>query len=194
MLGTVTRDELIVAGWVPAREIPTPKLLGQTLPARMLTISSCLQEDDVPRPEPLLGPWFQDPDDAKQTAAGTAGQLSSIVTVAMQPHDAEELMAQWDAEHSPWFNLLRQRRPLTHEARILGYEVVGAEEYLDFHSWHCHGYADEVHTALGVRTNSKSLIPNYAAAQSVLSWMLTRPYTEAPKPVPWTVVALAAEE
>ncbi len=31
-------------------------------------------------------------------------------------------------------------------------------------SWHCHGYADEVHTALGVRTNSKGLIPNYEAA------------------------------
>ena len=75
-------------------------------------------------------------------------------------------MAQWDAEHSPWFKLLRQRRPLTPEARILGYEVVGAEEYLDLHAWHCHGYADEVHTALGVRTNSKSLIPNFAAAQS----------------------------
>ncbi len=46
-------------------------------------------------------------------------------------------------------------------------------------------------TDLGVVLNERGLIPSLPGAQSILRWMLERPMAEAPKPVPWTVVALA---
>ena len=77
------------------------------------------------------------------------------------------------------------------QARIIGCEVVDAEEHLDFHSWHCHEYAADVRADLGVVLNERGLIPSLPLAQSILRWMLECPIAEAPKPVPWTVVALA---
>lgn len=192
MLGTVTWDELIVAGWVLVRAAPTPKVLGQTLPAQLITISDCIQ-DDLPRPEPWLGDWFQDAHEARHAAAEAAGEPPMVVTVAMHPHDAAAFIVQGDSDRSPWFDLLRQHSRLPPDTPILGYEVVGAEETLDFHSWHCHGFADEVRAALGVVTNDNGLIPSLAEARSVLTWMLERPDSEAPEPVPWTVVALAVD-
>ena len=192
MLGAVTRDELIVAGWVLVRAVATPRTLGHSLPAQLITISDCIQ-DDLPRPEPWLGDWFQDAHEAHLAATKAAGEVPTIVTVAMHPEDAAAFIAQWDGDGSPWFDLVRQQSPLPPETRMLGYEVVGAEEELYFHSWHCHGYADEVLDALGVVTNNNGLILNLADARSVLAWMLERPDSEAPKPVPWTVVALAVD-
>ncbi len=108
----------------------------------------------------------------------------------MLPEMAAAFMAEWEGERTPWFDLLRQGLPLSAEARIIGCEVVGAEEHLNFHSWHCHGYAADVRADLGVVLNER-LIPSLPLAQSILRWMLERPIAEAPKPVPWTVVALA---
>ena len=192
MLDSVTPNELIIAGWVLVRAVPTPKVLGQTLPAQLITISDCIQ-DDLPRPEPWLGDWFQDGHEAGLAAAQAAGEPPTVVTVAMHPDDAAAFIAQWEGDDSSWFALLRQRSPLSPATQILGYEVVGAEEGLDFHSWHCHGYADEVQAAVGVVTNDNGLIQNLAEARSVLTWMLERPDSEAPEPVPWTVVALAVD-
>lgn len=88
----------------------------------------------------------------------------------------------------PYFHLLRTGAPA--EGDLLGYEVVGAEYTLDFHSWHCHGYADEVADDLGIRVNGVGLLASYVDARAVRDWMLARPVAEAPSPVPWVVVSL----
>ncbi|TQL02207.1 hypothetical protein FBY24_1277 [Cellulomonas sp. SLBN-39] len=88
--------------------------------------------------------------------------------------------------------VLRRQEPVGPAQRVLGWEVVGADDWFDLHSWHCHGYADEVATALGTCTNSRGLLPSHAEASAVLRWMLTRPSAEAPAPVPWFPVALTA--
>jgi len=115
-----------------------------------------------------------------------------VATVALHPRDAATFLGHWAGEPTPWFDLVRRCRPLAPDARVLGYEVVGAEETHDFHSWHCHAYADEVAEALGIVVNDRGLLSTLEDARSVLRWMLDLPDAEAPKPVPWTVVALAA--
>jgi hypothetical protein len=89
------------------------------------------------------------------------------------------------------FDLLHQHLPLGDDMTILGFEIVGAESHLDFHSWHCHRYADDVAHSLEIRTNRYGLLPTRPEARTVLDWMLSLPPAETPKPVPWTVVALA---
>lgn len=74
---------------------------------------------------------------------------------------------------------------------MLWFEVVGAEYVLTFHSWHCHGYADEVAVERGIRTTRDGLLATFEDAAAVRSWMLSRPSEQAPAPVPWCVVALA---
>jgi hypothetical protein len=185
-----TGEELIIAGWVLVRELATPAPVGQSLPPRLMTISDCIQ-DDLPRPDPWLGDWFQDENEAKDAAANALGDRPLVVTVAMSPQDASAFVSKWDGEPASWFDPLRRGEPLPSEARVLGHEVVGAETPLDFHSWHCHGYSDDVQSALGVSVNSLGLIPDLEQARAVLAWMLELPDSEAPKPVPWTVVALA---
>jgi len=94
----------------------------------------------------IVAGWvlIQDEAEAVHAAATVTGEVPRTITVAMTPGDAAELMAQLDTEPSPWFDLLRQRVALGEEPDVLGFEVVGAEEGLGFHSWHCHGYADDV--------------------------------------------------
>lgn len=74
---------------------------------------------------------------------------------------------------------------------MLGYELVGAEATLDFHSWHCHGYAAGAFIELGVELNEVGLIDTYEQATRVLTWMLGQPPENQPAPVEWLVVALA---
>ena len=183
-------DALIVAGWVLVREVDTPAPLGTTLAPRLMTISDCIQ-DDLPRPDPWLGDWFQDKIEATKAAARARGERPLVVTVAMSQRDATAFVDEWE-EPAVWFDLLRRGEPLPLGAQVLGYEVVGAEEALDFHSWHCHAYADDAQEALDISVNRFGLIPSLEQARAVLTWMLGLPDAEAPAPVPWTVVALAS--
>lgn len=63
----------------------------------------------------------------------------------------------------------------------------------DFHSWHCHAYADEVRADLGVRLTHQGLIPDLTSGRGVLAWMSARPPAQAPKEVPWTIACLAVD-
>jgi hypothetical protein len=155
----------------------------------MLTVSDCIQPD-LPRPKPWLGDWFQDHHEAV-SASESVRPRPLLVTVAMHPEDARLFIAECHEEPSTWFDLLRRGEPLASDAAVLGFEVVGAEMTLDFHSWHCHGYADEVRTALGIAVNGLGLLQSLGEARQVRDWMLRRPPEQAPAPVPWTVIALA---
>jgi hypothetical protein len=163
------------------------------VPEEILTISGCI-DDDVPRPD--RSDWYLDHVEAERARRQQAPH-SRLVTVAMAVEDAEEFMAAVSGDEAPRgvrgddFDLLRRWVPLSDDVTILGFEIVGAESCLSFHSWHCHGYADEVADALDVRTNRDGLIPTRPAARSALDWMLSRPTDESPMAVPWTVVALA---
>jgi hypothetical protein len=141
---TVTDGGLIVGGWVLARAVPTPPWLHDLQLPELLTLSDCIQ-DDLPRPEPWFGDWFHDVGQAREAARRTPGPEPIVVTVAMLPEMAEAFVAEWESEPSPWFDLLHQGLPLPPEAKVVGFEVVGAEAPLDFHSWHCHRYAADVH-------------------------------------------------
>lgn len=187
----MSNDGLIVAGWIVVQLTPTPAHMGSTLPPTMLTISDCIQAD-MPQPDNWLGDWFQDHQQASDAVKPLLESDAHLVTVAMHPNDASVFMDARGGSESPWFELLRRREPLSATLQILGYEVVGAEEYLDFHSWHCHGYADDALTALGIGVNDLGLIPSLEGARRVCAWMLALPSEEAPIEVPWTVVGLAA--
>ena len=187
------QERLIVGGWVLVRPTPTVPCQGATLPPLLWSISDCIQ-DRLPRPDPWLGDWFQDEAEAVRAAASVAGEMPGVVTVALVPEDAVDLMAGEDAESSPWFDLLRRQVALDDGRVVHGFEVVGAEHYVDVHSWHCHRYADEVWEKLGIHTNDKGLIPTYAEAQAVLTWMCNLPDSEAPEPCFWTIVAVAEGE
>ena len=192
ILCPVSTDVLIVAGWVLVRATDTAAFLGASMPPRLLTISDCIQ-DELPRPAPWLGDWFQNRDEADAAARSLGDPSVMVVTVAMPRPEAEKFARGWAGEDAPWLALLRRAVPLPADAKVLGYEVLGAEEVLDFHSWHCHGYADEVRADLGVALTDHGLIPEVSAARSILSWMLARPRAQAPKPVPWTIACLAVD-
>jgi hypothetical protein len=186
----MTFEGLEVVGWVLTEEAAPPDYAGEVIGPRLLTISDCIQPE-LPRPDPWLGDWFQDREQADVAAAALGRPNVRVTTVAMSPADADDFARQWGETPTPWFDLMRRGLPLSPSATVLGYEIVGAEEPLDFHSWHCHGYADEVNKALGVTLNDHGLLDRITDAHEVLTWMLTRPQKDAPKEVPWTVVALA---
>ncbi|NTW40219.1 MAG: hypothetical protein HGA44_10095 [Cellulomonadaceae bacterium] len=183
-----THPRLVLAGWVLVAPTSGARALGSSLPASILTISDCIQETF---PRPPSWDWFTDLAEAQRARRGheTAARL---VSVAMSPEDADEFIEQGAVDQPPEaLALLRRHLPLGDGTIPLGYEIVGAEHGLDFHSWHCHGYADEVHARLGISTNGYGLVPTHENAKAVLRWMLARPAREAPAPVPWCVVALA---
>ena len=192
MLCPVSADVLFVAGWVLVRETESAAYLGASMPPRLVTISDCIQ-DELPRPEPWLGDWFQDRDEADAAARRLDDRSVMVVTVAMPRAEADDFAQAWSGEDAPWLSLLRGAVPLPADAKVLGYEVVGAQEVLDFHSWHCHGYADDVRVDLGIGLTDQGMVPDVSAARSILPWMLARPQAQAPKPVPWTVVCLAVD-
>lgn len=182
-------EGLIVGGWVLVEPTPTPRTLGKSLPPTILTTSQCIMVD-LPRPE--FWDWYQGRAEAE--AAGRAFPAARVVTIAMNPIDAAAFMAAHTSEPAPYFEVLAVRRPLPRAANVLGYEVVGAEWNLTFHSWHCHGYADDAAATLGIRVNNLGLLATREAAHQVLTWMLELPSDEAPAPVDWTVIAVAEEE
>lgn len=155
----------------------------RSVPGSIITISDCIM-DDLPRPE--FWDWFQDAADAAHAQSVTPD--CTMVTVALEPSDALELIKQVGGADRPWFALLRANLPAT--GVLLGYELVGAEENLDFHSWHCHSYADDLLAAESIQVNDSGLISTLREARRALQWMESLPEDEAPEPVPWFVVAL----
>lgn len=178
---------LIIAGWVLVTPTTRPQALGDSLPSTIVTISDCIQED---LPQPFGCDWFLDVAEADLARRDNAAH-AIVVSVSMRPRDAAEIISQIADEEQHAMALLRRQLPLDAASAVLGFEVVGAESPLDFHSWHCHGYADEVEAELGIRTNSDGLIATVEEAAAVRDWMLSRPPEQAPAPVPWCVVALA---
>lgn len=182
MTSSPREHALLLAGYVLTRPAKAPPGLS-TVPPQIITLSDCIM-DDLPRPE--FWDWFQSRQEVE--AAEGDREQTDLVAVAIAPLDAEVLMGEMGGPEMPYFDLLRKSTIASGEP--IGYEVVGAEATLDFHSWHCHGYADEVARDIGIRVNDLGLLATYEDAVSVLDWMLARPIDEAPAPVPWTVVAL----
>lgn len=178
---------LLVAGYVLA--VPTDAPSGdEALPAKILTISDCIMEE-LPRPE--YWDWFMDLDEAREQRSGSALPCE-VLQVAIRRSDVPAFIEANGGADQPYFALLNRAQTL--DGGVLGYEVVGAEWTLDFHSWHCHGYAGEARDSLGVHVNESGLLANYAEAVRVLDWMLDLPASQAPAPVYWSVVALAGHE
>jgi hypothetical protein len=179
----VIDDDLVVAGYVLTVPSDAPPGMA-TVPTSIVTISDCIMPT---LPRPRSWDWFEDLDEVERAQAAHA-PAAQITAVAMRPADAAAFMDEMGGAGQPYFTLLSQS--VRFDGAVQGYEVVGAEATLDFHSWHCHGYADEVSEALGIHVNNVGLLPTYSVAAPVLTWMLDRPASEAPAPVPWVVVAL----
>lgn len=178
-------DGLILAGYVLTVPADAPPGMA-TVPRSILTISDCIMRT-LPRPK--FWDWYGTYEEAALARAEHAPDVN-VTPVALRPADAESLMGEMGGTRQQYFATLRKLVPFTGE--VLGYEIVGAEDTLDFHSWHCHGYADEASDAIGVRVNDLGLLSDYSSADAVFRWMLARPSREAPTPVPWVVVALGA--
>lgn len=172
----------IVAGYVLVRRASPPPGMS-SVPESIITISDCIM-DDLPRPE--FWDWFQDAEEAARAESVTPD--CAIVAVALEPSEAMDLIQEAGGADRPWFALLRANLPAT--GTLLGYELVGAEDTLDFHSWHCHGYADDLLAAEGIHVNDSGLISTLSEARRALQWMVSLPEDEEPEPVPWFVVAL----
>lgn len=183
MMVSVSDEELLLAGYVLTVSSDAPQGMV-TLPASIVTISDCIMKT-LPRPE--FWDWFEDVDEAKLVQATQAPE-ARITAIALLPSDAIALIDEMGGADQPFFACLNRSVPFNGE--VLGYEVVGAEYSFDFHSWHCHGYADQVREALRIQVNGLGLLPTYTSGAAVLNWMLDRPENEAPEPVSWTVVAL----
>lgn len=164
-----------------------PANLGPTVPDPLLTISGCLMPD-VPRPD--YWDWWHSKDDVEQARA--LEPHGSVVTVGIAVSDVAEFLAEADDDHNDGYELLRQGVRMDLD-EVVGYELVGAEPWARFHSWHCHAYASEVESALGIRLNEAGLLGSYAEAAAALDWIRARPDDDAPEPVPWVVTALSAE-
>lgn len=172
----------IVAGYALVRRAAAPP--GMTsVPQTVVTLSDCIM-DDLPHPEHW--DWFQDPADAARAQSVTPN--SAVVAVALEPADADEMIKEMGGPQQPWFALLQGKVPAT--GKLLGYELIGVEDVFDVHSWHCHGYADELLAAEGIKVNGLGLLPTLDEARAALRWMTSLPDEEAPEPVPWFVVSL----
>lgn len=172
----------IVAGYVLVRLTSAPP--GMTsVPAQIITISDCIM-DRLPRPD--YWDWFQNIDDAIMARA--VAPDATVVAVGLEPDDARELMEEMGGPQQPYFALLHNESPA--DGRLLGYELVGAEWTLDFHSWHCHGFADDLLAARGIGVNDLGLFDSLTDARIALDWMTSLPPDEAPAVVPWLIVAL----
>lgn len=175
-------EELLLAGYVLTRPGSAPEM--SSVPSRIVTISDCIT-DDLPRPE--FWDWFQSTQDVVAARRGLESS-TDLVAVALPEAEADALMHGLGGRDMPYFDLLRTGTPA--EGELLGYEVVGAEHSLDFHSWHCHSYADQVRTECDIQVNGLGLLATFEEAASVRDWMLARRSREAPSPVPWVVVGL----
>lgn len=178
---------LILAGYVVAAPTARPPGLDQLLPSPYVTISSCLADDpNIPE----FSGWFQD--SAEAEAALDRLPAANVLAVGLAEPDAAIFAAEM-ADESRHFELLRRANEMPTAARQLGFEIIGAEYGLAFHSWHCHGLASDASAALGVRLNQYGLLDDHTDAARVLEWMQTLPDadSDAPAPVPWTAAAIA---
>ncbi|MFC8192162.1 hypothetical protein ACFUMH_10925 [Cellulomonas sp. NPDC057328] len=177
-------DELVVAGFVVSVPTAPPPGVEGVAPDCFVTVSPHLH--DAPTPE--WWDWFTEPAEAEACRA-SAGPQGRVLTVAMRRGDADTLMREHGGAAQPYYALLRDGVPAAHGAVVLGHEVVGVEAF-SFHSWHCYGYAAQVRVTLGVEVNDLGLLDRYDDAVRVRDWMLARPPTEQPPPVPWIVLTL----
>jgi hypothetical protein len=177
-------DELRLAGFVPTRLVKALPLL----PAPFQTISTCLLDDDLPRPE--FVDWFTSRAEAERRPF--AGDL---IAVGLTDADADRLIAESEYDEGcveAAYSLLRRALPMPVATTFLGFEVVGLNDLLSFHSWHCYSYAPAVARELGIQVNPIGLLSSYAEARRVLEWMAALPMQQAPVgDEPWTIVALA---
>lgn len=183
----MTSDRLVLAGYMPIT--PAARLPGheELLPDEFLTISGCLSDD---RAQPEFWDWHTDRAEADRARTARAPR-AEIITVHIQSNDALVLMRDHGGSDEPYYDLLRNQVELPRGSSVLGWEVIGVEMTLSFHSWHCHGYAPDPRDELGLRLNEYGLIPSYEQAVRVLDWMLAAPPEDQPAPVHWLPVALA---
>ena len=176
-------DELVLAGWTLVRPVSTPRALGRSLPRQVISISDCIQ-DDLPLPQ--WWDWTQDRallEEARRADAPDA----RIVAIALEEEEASRFMAAHGRDE-PCFDLLRQGCPI--DGTALGFEVVGTELDVDFHSWLCYHLADDALATLGIEVNGVGLLDSADRARQVREWMLGLPMQEAPPEIPWTYVGL----
>ena len=178
---------VLLGGYVVAVRTSLAEWQGEGLPDPFLTISRCLM-DDVPRPE--ITDWYTDRTEAER-ALEAFGRSAELLAVGLSQEHANALAEYGETFVELSLTLLGRHVPMPTDAGDLGHEIVGCENISWFHSWHCHDYAGEVASALGVRTNDLGLIDDPADADRTLQWMLSRPPDQAPEPLPWTVVTLA---
>lgn len=178
-------DTLVVAGHVLTAPVATPPWLTG-VPPTVLTISTCFREA---LPAPPFWDWWVDLEDAELVRARMAPE-ADITTVALGRDEATGFMDELDGADQPFFEGLRSALP--YDGAVLGYEVIGPEATLRFHTWHCHSYADEVREELGIGLTDLGLLGTRSDADAVLAWMLAQPPDKAPEPVPWVVAALGA--
>ncbi|MGW6196291.1 hypothetical protein ACWF0M_09095 [Kribbella sp. NPDC055110] len=170
---------LIVGGYVVA----APTTIGPPeLPRPLRTISTCLLETFS---RPIEGDWYVERTEAERAVSGS----TEVITVAFDDELAAGFRSEFE-ETDDFFSLLDEGRPL--DVPVLGYEVVGLERSLTFHSWHCHGFAGQVHHELGIGIDESGLLGSPEDGRQVLEYLRTRPAWDAPYQIPWTVVALAA--
>jgi hypothetical protein len=174
-----------LGGYVLCTPTARERRQSRSLPDPYLTISSCLQ-DHVPEPEFI--DWYTDRQEALAVRAGWRHPLD-LVAVGLTEGEAVELRSGAESNATFVYSLLDQRLPVP-SSTLLGFEIVGAEATLQFHSWHCHDYLPEAERELGVRVNQVGLFNDHRDAERVRDWMLSQPATTAPKPVPWVVVSL----
>ncbi|QYJ02870.1 hypothetical protein KUV85_11045 [Nocardioides panacisoli] len=180
----VVASSPITGGYVLVRAAAPPPG-NRSVPAEIITISDCIQ-DKLPRPDHW--DWFQDLAEAHHAQSMCAD--AQLVAVGLKPDEASRLIENMGGPEQPWFALLGRKEPAA--GTLLGYELLGAEDSLDFHSWHCHSYADDLASATGISLNGFGLFSNMADARAALEWMTSLPSEEAPAPVPWCVAALTA--
>ena len=176
---------LILAGYVVAAPTVRPPASDPLLPDPYVTISSCLA-DDLSTPE--FSGWFQDR--AQAEAALYQLPAANLLAVGLAEPDAANFAAEM-VEESRHFELLQRASEMPTAAQQLGFEIIGAEYGLAFHSWHCYGLASDASAALGVHPNQYGLLDDHTKAARVLEWMQSLPDADAPAPVPWTAAAIA---
>jgi hypothetical protein len=183
-MSTEETPALVVAGWVVVSPTKWPAGFDSLVPDPFMTVSYCLADDLV---TPEFEWWFQNLDEAKAARTGSADLLG----LGLASNDAATFMA--EVAYDRVFEELR-RRQTAQPTALLGFEIVGGEEFgLSLHSWHCHGYASDAWSELGIGVNDLGLVSEYAEAVRILEWMMSRPPGEEPRDVPWTIVALWRE-
>ena len=175
-----------LAGYVLTAQTARGRWQSRSLPDPYLTISSCLQ-DRVPEPDFI--DWYTDRQEAEAVRAGWGHPLG-LIAIGLTEAEEAELRSGAEVGDEFSYSLLNQRLPVPDRSTLLGYEIVGAEPALQFHSWHCHDYLHDAERELGIRVNQLGLFDDQRDAVRVRDWMLSLPVERSPKPVPWVVVSL----